>query len=343
MGFKKFIYGLLGTFLLWNTAKTDIRGFVHDSYDEVSGKNCPVKIYRKPKGSKDTLFTTTDENGRYLEFESNFILPASPGDTLFVHAYKDTLGKTYTSDLMFLAGTNYNLEITLNDPDKLSKAFTVSLGAPFSQGWIQDTSGLPNPINGIYWLAKNPEQKCTTQVDTGYVWPLNHYWRSCFNFEEQDSVARHDDSVYISLEKTVSDTTWRTLIPFTIDTTWLDAMKVADTMWFPLEKIINDQTQPSISDVTTWPDTNFTGPYPVSAYITDASGIDTTKTRLSWKLNNSDSTIVRADSIKSDTFYFTVLADSSASAGDSVNYKIKATDASNNSNKAYWPGPNPDN
>ena len=38
------ITGLAGFFLLYNITNADIRGFVHDSYDGVSGKNIPMKI-----------------------------------------------------------------------------------------------------------------------------------------------------------------------------------------------------------------------------------------------------------------------------------------------------------
>lgn len=323
------------------TEAVSVDGFVHNSYDGVSGKNCPVKIYiiRSPPSSGDTVYAITDSKQRYSQDASNFDPSATIGDTIYIEAKKDTLGKDYKAKTMWKIkdSGNYVFEITLDNPDNPSRAFTASLGAPFSQGWIRDTSGLSNPLNSVYWLAKNPEQKRTTQVDTGYVWPWDHFWRGYVNFEKQDSVAKHGDSAYISLEKSLGDTTWRTLIPFSIDTTGGDAMKVADTVYFPLEKIINDTTKPDISNVTEWPDTNYQGPYPISAEIYDGSGIDTSKTKLTWKLNNSDSTLANIDSIISNNYYFTI--DTTADTGDSVFYKLKAVDASANQNEAYWPGP----
>lgn len=317
--------------------KGDIAGHIHDSEDGIPGKNIPVKIYRKPTGPVDTLYTTTNENGRYLEFESNFIPEANFGDTLFVKAYDGD----YTTVLKFLAGTDYNLEATLDNPDNPSKAFTVSVGAPFDLGGIKDTSGLPDPITGIYRLAKNSVQTCTTQVDTGYCsYPWDHFWRSWFNFEEQDSVAKHGDSAYISLEKVNEDTLYRTLIPFEIDTTWLAAMQAGDsTVWFPLEKIVNDQTAPNITGVTEWSDTSYAGPFDVKAHITDGAGVDSSNTFLRWYIDN-DSTTAWADSIKSDTFFFNI--DTILGGSETINYQIKATDNSDNQNVSYWPGPSSD-
>ena len=306
----------------------DMRGYVHDSEDGFSGKNIPVKFCT----DQDTLYNTTNENGRYVENSNNFDPPQpNIGDTISILAYNGS----HTTMLKFLLGTDYNLEATLDNPDNPSKAFTVNLGAPISSGGIKDTSGLPDPLVGVYWLNKNSLQTCTTQVDTGYVAPLTHYWRGWFNFEEQDSVAKHGDSAYISLEKYVADTTYRTLIPFEIDTTWLAAMQAGDsTVWFPLEKIIDDQTPPNISNVTTWPDTSFVGPFDVEATITDAAGIG--EEWLKYRLGSVAAESCNADSSVGDIYYYTI---PSVISPDSVHYQIKAIDDSQNANVAFWPGP----
>ena len=327
--------GLVAGSLAFGKVNADIRGFVQDSHDDISGKNIPVKIYRKQvTGGIDTLYTNTNENGRYLELEGNFNPNLAPGETTFVYAWKDTLSNRWNANLMFIAEQYpYQLEITLDNPNNPSKSFTASLGAPFSQGWIRDTSGIPDPLQGIYWLAKNPKQKCTTQVDTGYTWPFERNWRTWFNFEEQDSIAKHGNSAYISLEKNLGDTTWRTLIPFTIDTTWLGAMKVADNVWFPLEKIINDTTPPEISNATAWENTIQTEDYAVQWTRTDESGI--LKDSLEYKINNEAPIKILADSVRGDTAYATI--EDTTQEDDSVYYKVWSVDNSGNANTAHWP------
>ena len=314
-----FLFGLA------SSVKGGISGHVHDSEDGVSGKNIPVKIYRKPTGSIDTLFTTTNGNGRYLEFESNFNPSANPGDSLWILAYNGS----HTANLKSIAGTNYNLGITLDNPNNPSKAFTLCIGDPDNMKWIHDTSGVPGLLNGIYWLNKNPTQKCTTEVDTTWT---NYYYVGNLNLEEQDSPCSHNDAGMVYLEKYIADTTFRTHIAFIIDTTWLGAQLISPEVYFPLEKIITDQTPPTITNVTEWPDTSYLGPYPVQATITDASGIDSAW--LIWRFNSATPESSNADSIEGDIYHFTI---PEVAAPTFVEYKIKATDASENQNVGYWP------
>ncbi len=228
-----------GIFLLWNIGNADIRGFVHDSENGISGKNRPVKIYRdRVTGGIDTLFTTTNTNGRYLELESNFEPDMLPRDSGWVYVYFDTLGQRYEAKLEFIAGAINNLELHLDNPNKETKAFTISVPS------VKEIAFTPPEctLKVFTYLYKNMSQPCISLVDTISSGSSTHpHYHDFFqNLEEQDSIYKHGDSGICYFRKTIRDTTWETALPFVIDTTWIGGMNLLnnhppsiDTLYFP--------------------------------------------------------------------------------------------------------------
>lgn len=81
---------------------------------------------------------------------------------------------------------------------------------------------------------------------------------------------------------------------------------------------------PVFADVYRWPDTNFTGPYPVYAIVLDTFGIQTDS--LYYAINNTGFAPVPNDSVQGDTQYWYHIAHV-ASLGDSLTYYVAATDS----------------
>jgi hypothetical protein len=332
---------LLGGLFSNKVNATGISGFVHDSYDGISGKGCPVKIYRKEvTGGIDTIYATTNFRGRYSKDTGEFDPEPSPGDTLFVKVEKDTLGKKYAARLEFLAGTAYNLELALGDPDKLAKNLMVVVDSVKDTVFINPNDSL---LQATLILYKNKSQPVTTffkKKDTPY-----NYLDLFINLQNQDSAFTQGDSFKICIEKTRNDTTWFTEVLSAVDTTLGNAMRVneynsvhngafhKDTLYFPQEKIVTDVTPPVIANATHWPDTTCTGPYDVKFVASDAAGIS--ERGLEYKINDGSVKNVSPDSVKGDTAYCTI--DTTVVPDDSVHYRVKAKDASANQNEAYWP------
>ncbi|MEM4215192.1 MAG: hypothetical protein QW484_02410 [Candidatus Pacearchaeota archaeon] len=220
-----------------------VSGHVHDSFNNIPGANSIVKVYRKPTGPIDTLVTTTNINTRWTIETLNFIPPAQVGDTLYIKAYKDTLGRRFETNTWWVIrnGTypqhNFVRELHLDDPFSSSLAFTPNISV------VKDTSGISTSFIALAMLYKNLQQPCIGVVDTSLS--LTHRYDAYFNLEMQDSTFSQGDSFKIRLEKTRNDTTWFTEIASAIDTTYWDAMLVnasnsvhngafhGDTLYFP--------------------------------------------------------------------------------------------------------------
>ncbi len=317
---------------------------VHDSENSIPGANCPVLAIRI--NPPDTCYQTTNINGRCTFSGGNFNPPLQIGEELNFEAKKDTNSLEYKTETNWIVrdglypNHNFVLENCLDNPLKNVVAHTINLSV------VVDTSGWStgSTFYALSALYKNPSQVCTTIVDTALS--LSHrYDVFDLNFENQDSLLVNGDSVWVKLTKTKGDTTLQTLINFIIDDAHINSQLVksngntgSDTTYFPIERIVNDQTAPEIAH-TGLSDTSWAGPFDVKAHITDGAGIDSFNTLLRWNISN-DTTDAWADSIKNDTFFFNI--DTILNGPDSVHYQIKATDNSSNSNVSYWPGPSQD-
>lgn len=90
-----------------------------------------------------------------------------------------------------------------------------------------------------------------------------------------------------------------------------------------------DGDPPVFAYIYRWPDTNFTGPYPVHAVILDTFGVQTDS--LYYSINNAGFIPMVSDSIQGDTLFWYHIP-YIASLGDSVTYYIAATDSILNRN-----------
>lgn len=96
---------------------------------------------------------------------------------------------------------------------------------------------------------------------------------------------------------------------------------------------INDNIPPEFSDVTIWPSpTEFNGPYPVEATITDDSGI--MYTSIHYKFGGGDWQESPADSNVGDQYYFTIPA---ITATTIIRYYLEAVDNSGFFNTGFYP------
>jgi hypothetical protein len=95
-----------------------------------------------------------------------------------------------------------------------------------------------------------------------------------------------------------------------------------------------DMTPPEFFNTTVWPDTSFTGPYPVSSTIIDSFGVG--EAYLYYRQGGSGSySLAVADSVIGDTFYFAIPYTVSPPAF--IEYYLEAVDASPNYNVGYDP------
>ena len=205
-----------------------ISGHVHDSWNNVPGANSLVRVFRKPSGgSIDTLLTNTNSNTRWTIFTENFSPPAGQGDTLYIEAEKDTLGRKFNTKTKWVIRSgvypnhNYVKELHLDDPFNSPLAFTPNISV------VKDTSGISSSFVALAWLYKNQNQKCIGVVDTALS--LFHRYDVFINLEKQDSTFTQGDSFRIHLEKIRNDTIWFTEIASAIDTTDGNAMLVNAT------------------------------------------------------------------------------------------------------------------
>jgi len=318
---------------------------VHDSENGIPGANCPVSAIRI--SPPDTCYQTTNNNGRCTFSGGDFNPPLQIGQHLNFVANKDTNSSKHITETNwvvrdgFYPNHNFLLENCLDNPLKNVVAHTINLSV------VVDTSGWStgSTFYALSALYKNPSQVCTTIVDTANS--ISHrYDVFDLNFENQDSLLVNGDSAWVKLTKTKGDTTLQTLIKFIIEDSHINSQLIksngntgSDTTYFPIERIVNDQTPPSFDNVTEWPNTSWPGPFDVDAYITDGAGIDSSNTLLRWYMD-SDSTNAWADSIKNDTFFFNI--DTTLGGVGTINYQIKALDESENQNVTYWPGPSSD-
>jgi hypothetical protein len=232
--FKGLVIGgliTLGTFIAGKANAVGMAGFVHDSPNGISGKGCPVKIYRSNvTGGIDTVYTTTNSLGRYLKDTQELDPEPSPGAPLIAEATKDTLGKKYNAKVTFSAGDPYNYDVCLNDPDK--PGYTLNIKN------VSDTSSATKalPLQAISWAEKNPSQKDTSIVDTLSGGARGHYSDYWSNTAKQDSSIKQGDKINTTFYKFRNDTTWKSDTSVTVDSAqnvFGDAIFVADRVLFP--------------------------------------------------------------------------------------------------------------
>lgn len=96
----------------------------------------------------------------------------------------------------------------------------------------------------------------------------------------------------------------------------------------------DDHTPPEFINTTQWPDTSYTGPFPVSSTIIDSCGV--AEAYLYYRSGGSGPySLAIADSVLEDTFYFTIPYVVSPPAF--IEYYLEAVDASPNYNTGYDP------
>lgn len=273
--------------------------FVNDAHNGYSSEDAIVSIMRKPAGS-DSTDTQNVWFGMWSSYAGNYNPPLSQGDTLLVNIQKEG----YKTNARWVIPTDESCclpHVHLDDPNKSVEAFTPNIET------IIDTSYVNAPFKGILWLEKNPNQPCTTQVDTAFG-PERAY--DFFdNLEKQDSIFTHGDSAFIKLLKERNDTTFYTFVPFEIDTSLGRLMVVksngnsgSDTLYFPLD--ISVFKDIGIEQILV-PDTADSGQVITPGVVINNHGTINQDPYLHCKINEfyHDSTQVIAQP-GIDTFYF---------------------------------------
>lgn len=311
-----FLAGLFlgATALFSNVGAVDFRGFVHNSENGIPGANTSVKAYlKRSPGTIDTLYLTTNSNGRYNGLTENFSPAPAIGETLYVEAKKDTLGKSFKAETKWpiFGGGNYLYEITLDNPDKNVRAFTWNIDE------FRDTTNYANTtITPLFWLNKNPGQKTIAELDTisNGLSSHPHYHDSWGNLQMQDSTWAQGDSASVLFQKnytlkTFPDSIPYSLLTFPIDNTFWDAQLVKDTLKFPTDVSVKDWSIDSLFTTTAVNDsvepkafirnnrtslTQYAFPDSAKFYLTiTGDGV-----------NYSDSLVKRLDSGMNDTITF---------------------------------------
>uniref|UniRef100_A0A7C4TBW9 T9SS type A sorting domain-containing protein n=1 Tax=candidate division WOR-3 bacterium TaxID=2052148 RepID=A0A7C4TBW9_UNCW3 len=95
---------------------------------------------------------------------------------------------------------------------------------------------------------------------------------------------------------------------------------------------VEDGEPPQFSNTTVWPDTNYSGPFPVQSTITDYSGIS--QSYIFFKLGTAGWDSLPCDSVVGDVYYFHIPQVYSSMA---IRYYLKAYDASPRHNWATDP------
>ncbi|HAV92119.1 TPA: hypothetical protein DCW38_02945 [candidate division WOR-3 bacterium] len=220
-------------------------GGVHKTENGIPSGNSIVELNRKPIGSSN--FSTEvvwDLAEQWASNHLNYTPDLQDTDTLFIYAKKDTLDKEYSAKTWMLGSDKFSLEICLDNPEKLVKAFTPNILA------IKDISSGEENLETKIYLDKNQIQKIDGKLDTIGFYSSHQLY---FNLEQQDSMFSHGDSFTIRLEKRLvnqptsdKDIVYFTEIKSAIDTTFWDAMKVnannsihngafhGDTLYFPM-------------------------------------------------------------------------------------------------------------
>ncbi len=212
MGLKEILFGALLT--ISSALGVGIGGFFIDTPD------CSLKVYRRPTGPIDTLRTKTNFAGKWVIETANFNPPAGTGETLYIYGGWNLGRKAKT--FLIRGPPEYNsLDLNL---DK----FTACIKN------VYDSSHVSAPLKAIYSLqGVAPE---TTEVDTGYNQGFAFYYDIHVPFDTLQ--ATQGKQGIIRLEKTLADTTWYRVIPFTVDRTRFDAQLVKDTVYFTKDSMI---------------------------------------------------------------------------------------------------------
>ena len=221
MNLKNTLLSLLlvgSTFLAPKLAKgIGVDGFFVDT------PNCSTKVYRKPTGSVDTLWTKTDD-WNYWQINTEWFNPSSQiGDTLYIKGGWNLGGDAKTMWELKASGNKvYDLHL-----DKHTGCISE----------IIDTSGLHDsiPLMCEYWIdGFAPE---TTNVDTA----MNYYWYYDAHLPFADSQAQQGAMAHYKLFKKVidsPDTLYVKEDSFLINKDAFDAQLIRLTDTFPKEKII---------------------------------------------------------------------------------------------------------
>lgn len=105
----------------------------------------------------------------------------------------------------------------------------------------------------------------------------------------------------------------------------------------PYTFLVSDLAGPTVSGVTLWPDTTFTGPYPIHCSVADISGIASVRLYYATSAGQQNWLPMFPTGVP-DEYYASVPAQSS---GKLVNYRIEAVDSFATPNTGYWPADNP--
>ncbi|MGB9708079.1 MAG: T9SS type A sorting domain-containing protein [Candidatus Pacearchaeota archaeon] len=212
--------------------------FVRDAHNGYSAENAQVKLVRHPTGGTIDTVSTTVWFGMWATDGANFEPDLKPGDKLEVIINKDG----YTAHVIDSIKNTYSdllPDVHIDDPNKPPRSRTPIIYV------VKDTSEVNAPLYGIFTLKKNLAQPCTALVDTSSGPDRVFDW--FVNTEFQDSTVNHGDSAYITLQKTLGETTYVKTIEFMIDTTeHYDVIHIKsngnsgnDTIIFPYTFIVN--------------------------------------------------------------------------------------------------------
>lgn len=193
----------------------------------VGSPGSDIMIYRKPKGSVDTVYTTTDSvTGAWAIAHDRFTPPAEQNETLYIFGSLNQNGKAKT--FLVRGPPEYNsLDLTLDKHTACIKD-------------VYDSTGLSDTIKLIHWIDSFPAE--TMSVTT----TLSPYWKFDVHAPLDTLQATQDAQGHFRFYKTKGDTTFFRNFDFTVDTTRFDAQLVKDTIYFTRDSFYVNQTQDTI-------------------------------------------------------------------------------------------------
>jgi len=294
------------------------------NYNPFAGES--IGLHLRP--GNDTVWTSTDPFGEWGITSGGFPRRPNPGDTLDIVARK--LGVNVAQTRWIFPDTT---------TDQVLHPLFVPGDTTKGIGWRRTNNVLFPPDSILVWFARNPGNKYEVNVPPS-LFGNNMIFFNCaplgvpLNGDTicQRGIKRKADSVFVADTFTI----WNNF--------WGDAMKghgafnTWDTFVFPKDTLFFDTIPPSIQH-TGLQDTSYAGPYSISAIITDRQ-VDTSNTRLKYKINNGPIVVVPWSNRNGDTFNFVIpRVDDTLPA--LIQYSIRTQDYKSypQTNKAFWPGP----
>jgi len=203
-----------------------VRGFIHGSIDD------SVRVWRAPIGSRDTLYATTSSRGRWVILTENF-LPYG------------ILGEEYTVEIRVGSDSGKTRHVFAISHNNTLRIVPGNFAAIIRE--VIDNSGKSEQLCAFLRGATD-----TVDVDTNNTGWTHYYDAIPFRPRSQVSHGAQDTLV---LEKLTADSVFRTVVPFTCDTSKLDAMLVADTVVFPQTRQARPRRDAGISRIIAPTDT----------------------------------------------------------------------------------------